>query len=517
MDMSPTNFTSSFCLTQQNASICTEQELDNYLHPYYYGVEEVALDGDELELGSSRAHKATKVDYFSSPYQSSWPPAQVDVESSRVRKKQFRDVLESCKQKVEALEALESPPAGGSGPFQLEQGEAVIAAGDSGGGGGGGADGMRLVQLLVACAEAVACRDRAQAAALLRELQIGAPVHGTAFQRVASCFVQGLADRLALAHPPSLGPASMAFSVPRSSCHDGARGEALAVAYELCPYLRFAHFVANVSILEAFEGESNVHVVDLGMTLGLDRGHQWRALLDGLASRAGGKPACVRVTGVGARLDTMRAVGRELEAYAEELGMRLEFRAVDRTLESLHVDDLGVEAGEAVAINSVLELHCVVKESRGALNSVLQTIRKLSPKAFVLVEQDAGHNGPFFLGRFMEALHYYAALFDALDAALPRYDARRARVEQFHFGAEIRNVVGCEGAARVERHERADQWRRRMSRAGFQSMPIKMAAKARDWLEENAGGSGYTVAEEKGCLVLGWKGKPVIAASCWKC
>ena len=187
MDMSPNNFTTSLCLTQQNASFYTEQELDNYLHPYYYGIDEVAPDGDELDVGSSRAHKATKVDYFSSPYQSSWPPAQVDVESSRVRKKQFRDVLESCKQKVEALEALESPTAGGSGPFQLEQSEAVVAAGV--GGGGGGADGMRLVQLLVACAEAVACRDRAQAAALLRELQIGAPVHGTAFQRVASCFM----------------------------------------------------------------------------------------------------------------------------------------------------------------------------------------------------------------------------------------------------------------------------------------------------------------------------------------
>lgn len=378
---------------------------------------------------------------------------------------------------------------------------------------------MRLVQLLVACAEAVACRDRAQAAALLRELQAGAPVHGTAFQRVASCFVQGLADRLPLAHPPALGPASMAFCIPPSSCagRDGARGEALALAYELCPYLRFAHFVANACMLEAFEGESNVHVVDLGMTLGLDRGHQWRGLLDGLAARASGKPARVRVTGVGARMDTMRAIGRELEAYAEGLGMYLEFRGINRGLESLHIDDLGVDADEAVAINSVLELHSVVKESRGALNSVLQTIRKLSPRAFVLVEQDAGHNGPFFLGRFMEALHYYAALFDALDAALPRYDARRARVEQFHFGAEIRNVVGCEGAARVERHERADQWRRRMSRAGFQSVPIKMAAKAREWLDENAGGGGYTVAEEKGCLVLGWKGKPVIAASCWKC
>uniref|UniRef100_A0A453G3M8 Uncharacterized protein n=1 Tax=Aegilops tauschii subsp. strangulata TaxID=200361 RepID=A0A453G3M8_AEGTS len=262
--------------TQEGASICTNQELD-YEHPHYLGIEEVALDGVELELGP-RAPKATKVDYLSSPYNASWPPAQADFESSRVRKtKQFRDVLETCKQKVEAMEALEhSPPVSGGG-FEEQAGEAVVAVGDVGGGGGGsGADGMRLVQLLVACAEAVACRDRAQAAALLRELQVGAPVHGTAFQRVASCFVQGLADRLALAHPPALGPASMAFSVPRSSCLDGARGEALAVAYELCPYLRFAHFVANASILEAFDGESNVHVVDLGMTMGLNRGHQWR-------------------------------------------------------------------------------------------------------------------------------------------------------------------------------------------------------------------------------------------------
>ncbi|RLN25690.1 DELLA protein RGL1-like [Panicum miliaceum] len=513
-------------LPQHDAVLCTEPGLG---FPYYYGTDQqdAAFDGDEVELGF-RASKVTKADYYSSPYQSSWPLARADVaaaaaESSRVRKQRFRDVLESCKQKVEAMEAMESPVAfqeGEDGGVAGDAGGAAAAAGGGGrsGGGGGGADGMRLVQLLVACAEAVACRDRAQAAALLRELQVGAPVHGTAFQRVASCFVQGLADRLALAHPPALGPASMAFCIPPSCTgRDGARGEALALAYELCPYLRFAHFVANASILEAFEGESNVHVVDLGMTLGLDRGHQWRGLLDGLAARAGAKPKRVCITGVGAPVDTMRAVGRELEAYADGLGMYLEFRAVDRSLESLHIDDLGIGADEAVAINSILELHCVVKESRGALNSVLQTIRRLSPKAFVLVEQDAGHNGPFFLGRFMEALHYYAAVFDALDAALPRYDARRARAEQFHFGAEIRNVVGCEGAARVERHERADQWRRRMSRAGFQSVPIRMAARAREWLEENAGGGGYTVAEEKGCLVLGWKGKPVIAASCWKC
>ncbi|GJM92162.1 hypothetical protein PR202_ga08597 [Eleusine coracana subsp. coracana] len=519
-------------LSPQDASLSTEQGL-GFIPSYYYGTEqheEATFDADEVvELGFIRAsNKATRVDYVSSPYHPSWSMmSRGGDELSRVRKQRFYDVLESWKQKVEAMEAMaaeSSSPVSSSFQEAGDQQQDVVGVVGmtttmASGGDVTRADGMRLVQLLVACAEAVACRDRAQAAALLRELQAGAPVHGTAFQRVASCFVQGLADRLALAHPPALGPASMAFCLPASS--SCARGEALALAYELCPYLRFAHWVANACILDAFEGERNVHVVDLGMTMGLARGHQWRALLDGLAARPS-KPARVRVTGVGAPPDAMRAVGRDLEAYAEGLGLRLEFRAVDRGLETLHVDDLlmGVvdpAEEEAVAISSVLELHRVVKESRGALNSVLQTVRRASPRAFVLVEQDAGHNGPFFLGRFMEALHYYAALFDALDAALPRYDARRARVEQFHFGAEIRNVVGCEGAARVERHERADQWRRRMSRAGFQSVPIRMAAKAREWLEENAGGGGYTVAEEKGCLVLGWKGKPVIAASCWKC
>lgn len=180
-------------------------------------------------------------------------------------------------------------------------------------------------------------------------------------------------------------------------------------------------------------------------------------------------------------------------------------------------DDIKVNEGEVLVVNSVLQLHCVVKESRGALNSVLQMIHKLSPKVFVMVEQDSSHNGPFFLGRFMEALHYYSAIFDSLDAALPKYDTKRAKIEQFYFAEEIKNIVSCEGAARVERHERVEQWRRRMSRAGFQGAPIKTLAQAKQWLHKKEVSDGYTIVEEKGCLVLGWKSKPIVAVSCWKC
>ncbi|KAI3435299.1 GRAS domain-containing protein [Psidium guajava] len=355
----------------------------------------------------------------------------------------------------------------------------------------GSADGMRLVQLLVACAEAMACRDKAYASSLLSELRSQALVFGTSFQRVASCFVQALADRLSLLQPLGtsgfVSPAAAAAAAGATAFDK--KEEALRLAYEICPYIEFGHFVANTSILEAFEGESFVHVVDLGMSLGLPRGHQWRWLIQSLAGRPGRPPRRLRITAIGLSAKKFRSIGDELEAYALHLGINLD----------------------------ILQLHRVVKESRGALNSVLQMIRQLSPKVLVLVEQDSSHNGPFFLGRFMEALHYYSAIFDSLDAMFPKYDTRRAKVEQFYFAEEIKNIVSCEGPARVERHERVDQWRRRMSRAGFQSAPIKMMAQAKQWLGKNKVCQGFTVVEEKGCLVLGWNSKPIVAASCWKC
>ncbi|KAJ4712517.1 GRAS family transcription factor [Melia azedarach] len=418
---------------------------------------------------------------------------------------QFRDHIWTYTQRYLAAEAVEEAAA------------AMINAEDGGGEEDGNGDGMRLVQLLIACAEAVACRDKAHASALLSELRANALVFGSSFQRVASCFVKGLTDRLALVQP--LG--TVGFVSPTMNIMDIAssdeKEEALRLVYEICPHIQFGHFVANSSILEAFEGESFVHVVDLGMTLGLPRGNQWRRLIESLANRAGQPPRRLRITAVGLCVDKFQIIGHDLQDYAKEFGINLEFSVVKSNLENLRPEDIKVHENEVLVVNSILQLHCVVKESRGALNSVLQIIHELSPKLLVLVEQDSSHNGPFFLGRFMEALHYYAAIFDSLDAMLPKYDTRRAKIEQFYFAEEIKNIVSCEGPVRVERHERVDQWRRRMSRAGFQAAPIKMIAQAQKWLHNKKLCEGYTVVEEKGCLVLGWKSKPIIATSCWKC
>ncbi|GLT74626.1 hypothetical protein SLA2020_464140 [Shorea laevis] len=60
----------------------------------------------------------------------------------------------------------------------------------------GGGDGMKLVQQLIACAEAVACRDKIYASVSSLELRANALVFGASFQRVAPILRRGLLTSL---------------------------------------------------------------------------------------------------------------------------------------------------------------------------------------------------------------------------------------------------------------------------------------------------------------------------------
>ncbi|KAJ4836717.1 hypothetical protein Tsubulata_024000, partial [Turnera subulata] len=458
-----------------------------YSIPYFSVLEnDDSSNLEELIRGHKRLKKAPDIDgsiecnsnvftYCGKKGSTNWP------------KLKFRDYVWAYTERYLAVEAMEEAAA--AMMMKSKKIDSIVKE-EVGG------DGMILVQQLIACAEAVACRDKAHASVLLSELRANALVFGTSFQRVASCFVQGLTDRLAMLQ--ELGAMGVPGPQARTVTFTAEKDEALRLAYEICPQIQFGHFVANASILEAIEGESSVHVVDLGMTLGLPQGQQWRELIHSLATRVGLKPCRLRITGVGNSAERLQEIGGELECCAQTVGLDFEFSFVESSLENLKAKDFRLFDGEIVVINSILQLHCVVKESRGALNSVLQVLHELSPRLLILVEQDSSHNGPFFLGRFMEALHYYSAIFDSLDAMLPKYDTKRAKIEQFFFAEEIKNIISCEGPARVERHERLDQWRRRMSRAGFHAAPLKMIMQAKQWLRRLNKCEGYTVTEEKG-------------------
>ncbi|CAN0925041.1 GRAS family protein RAM1 [Linum grandiflorum] len=369
--------------------------------------------------------------------------------------------------------------------------------------------GLQLVHLLLACAEAVAKEDYMLARKYLHHLNRVVSPLGDSMQRVAACFTEALSARLAatLATKPTTSTPRPFTPFPSNSMEIL---KIYQILYQACPYIKFAHFTANQAIFEAFEAEERVHVIDLDIL----QGYQWPAFMQALAARPGGAPF-LRITGVGSSPECVRETGRCLTELAHSLHVPFEYHAVAEELEDLKPHMFNRRVGEALAVNSVNRLHRVPGRSIGPL---LGMIRDQAPNIVTLVEQEASHNGPYFLGRFLEALHYYSAIFDSLDATFPPDSAQRAKVEQYIFAPEIRNIVACEGVERTERHERLEKWRKVMEGKGFKGVALSGNAVTQSKILLGLYScDGYRLTEDNGCLLLGWQDRAILAASAWRC
>ncbi|XP_022855476.1 DELLA protein GAI1-like [Olea europaea var. sylvestris] len=371
-------------------------------------------------------------------------------------------------------------------------------------------NGIRLVHSLMACAEAVQQQNMNLAEALVKQIGFLAVSQAGAMRKVATYFAEALARRIYKLYP--------------TNPHDTAFTDLLQMHfYETCPYLKFAHFTANQAILEAFAGKSRVHIIDFGMKQGM----QWPALLQALALRPGGPPS-FRLTGIGPpshdNMDHLREVGCKLAQLAETIHVEFDYRGfVANSLADLNASMFDVREGETVAVNSIFELHQLLAQP-GAIEKVLQVVSEVKPEILTVVELEANHNGPVFLDRFTESLHYYSTLFDSLessgggDIGGGAVSVQDKVMSEVYLGRQICNVVACEGPDRVERHETLVQWRTRFQSAGFGPVHLGSNAyrQASMLLALFAGGDGYRVEEKDGCLTLGWHTRPLIATSAWK-
>ncbi|KAJ6305268.1 hypothetical protein OIU77_019030 [Salix suchowensis] len=375
--------------------------------------------------------------------------------------------------------------------------------------------GLHLLHLLLACAEALGCRDTRLAETMLGQIWPSVSPWGDSLQRVSYCFAMGLKCRLShLNNVNANGTFTNGGAMDRSLIIREEKMEAFHLLHQTTPYIAFGFMAANEAICQAAQEKDTLHIIDLGMEHAL----QWPSLMRALASRPEGPPK-LRITGLTEEhnLLELETSMKELAEEASSLGIRLEFNMISDPVTPLLLtaENLNLREGEALFFNSIMHLHRFVKESRGSLKAILQAIKKLNPALLTVVEQDANHNGPFFLGRFIESLHYYSAIFDSLEASLPRNSPQRMKIEKVKFCREICNIIAYEGCNRTERHERVDRWRRQLSRAGFQVMGLKCMSQARVMLSVY-GIDGYTLATEKGCLLLGWKGRPIMLASAWQ-
>ncbi|KAI4965901.1 hypothetical protein ZWY2020_047882 [Hordeum vulgare] len=334
--------------------------------------------------------------------------------------------------------------------------------------------GIRLVHLLMSCAGAVEAGDHALAAAHLADANASLAALSTAsgIGRVALHFTDALSRRLF--RSPTTPPPT-----------DAEHAFLYHHFYEACPYLKFAHFTANQAILEAFHGCDTVHVIDFSLMQGRDE---------------------------------LRDVGLRLADLARSVRVRFSFRGVAaNSLDEVHPWMLQIAPGEAVAVNSVLQLHRLLADSADQvpIDAVLDCVASLQPKIFTVVEQEVDHNKPGFLDRFTEALFYYSAVFDSLDAASANGTGNA--MAEAYLQREICDIVCNEGTARMERHEPLSQWRDRLGRAGLTAVPLGASAlRQARMLLGLFSGEGHSVEEAEGCLTLGWHGRPLFSASAWR-
>jgi len=149
-------------------------------------------------------------------------------------------------------------------------------------------------------------------------------------------------------------------------------------------------------------------------------------------------------------------------------------------------------------------------------DQVLGNIRRMRPDVFIHGVVSGGYGTTYFPTRFREALFYYSAQFDLLDATVPRDSPERLLLERDIFGRAAMNVVACEGADRVERPETYRQWQARNQRAGLRQLPLEPAVVkvVMDKVKDNYH-RDFVVDEDQGWLLHRWKGRVLYGLSTW--
>ncbi|GMH31656.1 hypothetical protein Nepgr_033500 [Nepenthes gracilis] len=370
-------------------------------------------------------------------------------------------------------------------------------------------------QLLFDCAAAISHGNLKGAMVMINELRQMVSIQGDPSERIAAYMVEGLAARLASSgrtlykalkckEPPSLD-----------------RLAAMQILFEVCPCFKFGFMAANGAIMEAFRNEKKVHIIDFDIS----QGSQYITLIQSLAKQQSKRPQ-MRLTGVDdpesvqRPIGGLKLIGQRLEKLAEALGVPFEFQAVPTNISAITPEMLDHRAGEeALVVNFAFQLHHMPDESVSTINErdrLLRMVKGLNPKVVTVVEQDMNTNTAPFLPRFAEAYSYYSAVFESLDATLPRESQDRVNVEKQCLARDIVNIVACEGEERIERYEVAGKWRARMMMAGFSCTPMSrdVSSAIRQLIRRYC--DRYKVKDEKGALHFGWDDKNLIVTSAWR-
>jgi hypothetical protein len=219
--------------------------------------------------------------------------------------------------------------------------------------------------------------------------------------------------------------------------------------------------------------------------------------------------------------ERIEELGCRLSKCAHEFGLAsFKFHTITMKWEDVRIEDLNTDAGEVLVVNDLFNFSTLMDESvffdsQSPRDTVLSNIRKMRPDVFIQRVLNCSC-GSSFLTRFREVMSYYLALFDILDATMPRESKSRVVLEQFVLGRPALNIIACEGPDLVERPEKYRQWQVRNQRAGLRQLPLRsrIVEVVKDSVQKHHH-KDFLISEDGQWLLQGWMGRVLFAHSTW--
>ncbi|XP_059462287.1 protein SHORT-ROOT-like [Corylus avellana] len=382
------------------------------------------------------------------------------------------------------------------------------------------ASGKWASRLLKECARAISDKDSTKIHHLLWMLNELASPYGDCDQKLASYFLQALfckaTDSGLRCHR------TLSSVAEKSSTFDSAR-KLILKFQEVSPWMNFGHVASNGAILEALDGDTKLHIIDISNTLCT----QWPTLLESLATRNDETPHLkLTVVVIASTVSSvMKEVGQRMEKFARLMGVPFEFNVISglKHLGELTNEMLGVQEDEAVAVNCIGGLRRVEVQERAGVIRLFQSLR---PRVVTIVEEEADFSSSKddFVKCFDECLRFYTLYFEMLEESFFPTSNDRLMLER-ECSKSIVRVLACDDEnsdqGECERRERGRQWCERLKEAfspsGF-SDDVVDDVKA--LLKRYRAGWGVVPPQgddhKSAGIYLTWKEVSVVWASAWK-
>ncbi|GAV90613.1 GRAS domain-containing protein, partial [Cephalotus follicularis] len=373
-------------------------------------------------------------------------------------------------------------------------------------------------RLLKECARAISEKDSSKIHHLLWMLNELASPYGDFDQKLAAYFLQALFCKTTESGQRCFK--TLTSVAEKSHSFDSAR-KLILKFQEVSPWTTFGHVASNGAILEALDGESKLHIIDISNTLCT----QWPTLLEALATRTDETPHLKLTVVVTANIvrSVMKEIGQRMEKFARLMGVPFEFRVISvlNHLGELTKEGLGIQEDEAIAVNCIGALRRVEVEERGA---VIQMFQSLRPKIVTIVEEEADFSSSRhdFVKCFEECLRFYTLYFEMLEESFVHTSNERLMLER-ECSRNIVRVLACDdiNEGECERRERGSHWCERLKEAYSQvRFSDDVVDDVKALLKRYRTGWALVLPQgddhHSSGIYLTWKEEPVVWASAWK-